>query len=1022
MYTRVPKDDGSTGGLRRSLSASSLDPLAYGAAAGAGMQRVASHEASAVVAMPGLSRGASARGGSQQGQLGQQEHTQLGHTSLGTQQPDAAQPSAVYARRSALDTLAALGVASPAAGLSNHDVEFRRRRHGRNVLKGDDDEAESVLHKFLEQFKNPMNMLLAASAAVSLLIGEMEDAISITLAMIIVVTVAFVQEYRSEKSLEALNTLLPHYCKVVRNMTTLKILAEDLVPGDIVHFSAGDRIPADLRLLTANDLELDESSLTGETRPRRKNVAAILSDNVPALADRDNIAFMGTLVRNGNCSGVVIGTGRNTEFGHVFTMMKEVETRKTPLQASMDELGKQLSFLSFLVIVVIVLIGVYQGRPMLEMFTIGVSLAVAAIPEGLPIVVTVTLALGVLRMAGRNAIIKKLPSVESLGSVNVICVDKTGTLTMNKMTVTKVFTMSDRNLVDVKSGGGGGGPAFEKMAGTSAFQQMMKVAVLCNNARTELSRESIGQPTEIALLELARKTTATSAHPHMDQRLHYTRVSEIPFTSDRKCMSVTVQPLVHPISPVTSPVQQQQLQQQTLLKGSMESVLDVCTRYFVSEAEGTKPFDGALKELVRAQHDQVANSGLRCMFFAYTDSTSETDTNMVFVGFVGMTDPVRPGTAAAVNRLIGGGVRVVMLTGDSEGTAGAIARETGIPIAHKMQSMMSGMQLDAMEEGGVQGVEDIIDNVNVFYRVTPKHKMMIVRALQAKGYNVAMTGDGVNDAPALKLADIGISMGKSGTDVSKEAADMILVNDEFATILYAIEEGKSIFYNIQNFLRFQLSTSIAALTLVAGATLFGFNNPLNAMQILWINIICDGPVAQSLGVENVDPDIMKKPPRAKGQPIITRPFIYRVCVSAFCIVTGTFYVFRNEIAAESSEARVTTMTFTCFVLFDMFNSLACRSVSRSLFSLGPFSNQMLNIAVGLCLVGQLLVIYVPFFQSIFQTEALSLGDLVYLLGLTSTVLWVDEWRKWIKRRGLGGGGGGKRDAFGKFFNSPEHNV
>ncbi|KAI9352813.1 calcium-transporting ATPase 1 [Obelidium mucronatum] len=824
-----------------------------------------------------------------------------------------------------------------------------------------------------------MNMLLLASAAVSLCIGEMEDAISITLAMFIVVTVAFVQEYRSEKSLEALNTLLPHYCTVVRNMTTLKIFAEDLVPGDIVHFSAGDRIPADLRLITANDLELDESSLTGETNPRRKNVDVILSSVAPPLAERTNIAFMGTLVRSGNCSGVVIGTGKNTEFGHVFTMMKEVEAKKTPLQASMDELGKQLSFASFILIFVIVLIGVYQGRPMLEMFTIGVSLAVAAIPEGLPIVVTVTLALGVLRMASRNAIIKKLPSVESLGSVNVICVDKTGTLTMNKMTVTKAFTMKDRSLVDVNNA-----TLFSRMSATPGFQQMMRIAVVCNNARAENSKESIGQPTEVALIELANKVSSD------DQRLKFTRISETPFTSDRKCMSVTVRQIDAP--PHTPPL--------VFVKGSMEMVLDRCKWYFVGDGD-VKLLDGATRELVRLQHDEAANAGLRCIFFAFGESESE----LVFVGFVGMTDPVRPGTAAAVNRLIGGGVRVIMLTGDSDGTAGAIAREIGIPVNNKMQSMMSGTELDNV---GDMNLEEIIDNVNVFYRVTPKHKMSIVRALQSKGYNVAMTGDGVNDAPALKLADIGISMGKSGTDVSKEAADMILVNDEFATILYAIEEGKSIFYNIQNFLRFQLSTSISALTLVAGATLFGFHNPLNAMQILWINIICDGPVAQSLGVELVDPDIMKKPPRSKDEPIITKSFIYRVLLSALCIVTGTLFVYRNEVAAESSEARITTMTFTCFVLFDMFNSMACRSVSRSLFAIGPFSNQMLNIAIVLCLAGQLLVIYMPFFQSIFQTEALAFKDLVYLVVLTSSVLWVDEWRKYVKRKGS------KGEAFGRF--------
>ncbi|KAJ3356281.1 High affinity Ca2+/Mn2+ P-type ATPase-like protein [Entophlyctis luteolus] len=1000
-YSRVPTRDSSaaaaaTTGTAGSSSASSIerDLREYGSS-GAG-ELLASSSTSAVpqtadIALRRLNSSSSKNNTSN----GCASDTLSITVASGT----SSQPSAVFCLKSVQETLAIL--ASSSAGLDSLEVVRRRSVHGQNILDADADSSETLISKFIEQFKNPMNLLLLASAGVSLLIGEIEDAVSITLAMVIVVTVAFVQEYRSEKSLEALNTLLPHYCTVMRfeyfmessqliskwrrNSSSQRVLAEELVPGDIVHFSAGDRIPADIRLISCNDAEFDESSLTGETRPRRKHSEVVLpststaNNGEPALAERNNIAFMGTLIRSGNCTGIVIGTGRNTEFGGVFTMMKEVETRKTPLQLSMDELGKQLSFASFIVIVIIVLIGVWQGRPILEMFTIGVSLAVAAIPEGLPIVVTVTLALGVLRMASRNAIIKKLPSVESLGSVNVICVDKTGTITMNKMTVTKAFTMRDRQVFEIAASN------FAKVSVNEPLRKMIEIAVVCNNSSMTGGRDSVGQPTEIALLDMAKKIV------DVDDRLQFTRISEIPFTSERKFMSVTCK------HNDTNRVI-------VFLKGSMEAVLERCNKFFVSHTE-SRPLDTSQRELVRLQHEEVTGNGLRCVFFAF-GSEENTFGEMTFVGFVGMNDPVRPGTSAAVGRLIGSGVRVVMLTGDSGGTASAISREIGIPI-NKMQSMMSGTELDSVEG---MNLDEIIDNINVFYRVTPKHKLSIVRALQSKGYNVAMTGDGVNDAPALRLADIGISMGKSGTDVSKEAADMILVNDDFATILYAIEEGKSIFYNIQNFLRFQLSTSISALSLVAGATLFGFHNPLNAMQILWINIICDGPVAQSLGVETVDPDIMKKPPRSKGQSIITRHLVYRVLLSAFCIVVGTFYVYRSEVASNSSSARITTMTFTCFVLFDMFNSLACRSVSRSIFSLGPLTNQMLNVAVGLCLMGQLLVIYMPFFQRIFQTEALRVTDLVYLLCLTSSVLWIDEARKMLKRRR-----GGRSDAFFKYF-------
>ncbi|KAJ3037008.1 High affinity Ca2+/Mn2+ P-type ATPase-like protein [Rhizophlyctis rosea] len=885
-------------------------------------------------------------------------------------------PSAHYATLTAEQTVEAQNT-NTTTGLSTDETLRRRKTVGLNELNVE--EAETLFAKLLEQFKNPLILLLFGSAFVSVLVGEIEDAVSITLAIIIVVSVAFVQEYRSEKSLEALNKLVPHYCHVTRNGHLTTMLANELVPGDIVRFSTGDRIPADVRLVGASDLEIDESSLTGENEPCNKHFDVIEGNSADLpLAERRNIAFMGTLVRNGHGFGIVVGTGKDTEFGMVFNMMKEVEVRRTPLQLKMDELGKQLSMASFIIIGLIAIIGIIQGRHWLEMFTIGVSLAVAAIPEGLPIVVTVTLALGVLRMADRHAIVKKLPSVESLGSVSVICVDKTGTLTMNKMTITKLYTLAHNAVIDVEEG------MREGLMKGSAVDNLLRVGTLCNNAHMDGTGQTVGQPTEIAFLELQSRLGRS------DVRSTYTRTSEIPFTSERKFMAVQARQNDSSSPPFY------------FIKGALEPVLEKCSRYYVTDVD-TRVLDGATRERVKREAEEMTLQGLRILFLAFGRELGD----MTLCGFVGMYDPPRRGVKEAVGTLVRGGVKVVMITGDSAGTASSIAQQLNIPTNLAGHSLMSGPELDALSERELQ---EQVGSVSVFYRTTPRHKMIIVKALQARGEIVAMTGDGVNDAPALRLSDIGISMGKSGTDVSKEAADMILVNDDFTTVLYAIEEGKSIFYNIQNFLRFQLSTSVSALALIAVATFFGLHNPLNAMQILWINIICDGPVAQSLGVEAVDPNVMKQPPRHKDEPIVTRELVTRILVSAAIMVVGTMYIYVQSVGGGGVvTARGTTMTFTCFVLFSMWNALSCRSLSRPTITIGPHTNKMFNIAVAACLFGQILVVYVPFLQSIFQTEALGVWDLVELAVITSSVFVVDEIRKVVGGRKVGWGwrrGGG----------------
>lgn len=851
------------------------------------------------------------------------------------------------------------------------DISNRRSIHGTNELESD--EEESLLWKFFETFySDPMIMLLIGSAVISFIMGNIDDAVSITAAIVIVVTVGFVQEYRSEKSLEALNKLVPEMAHLTRNSSTETVLASHLVPGDLIHFGVGDRIPADVRLTEAVHLTIDESNLTGETKPSKKNIDVISNSNT-SINERSNIAFMGTLVREGHGTGIVVGTAKETAFGSVFDMMSSIEKPKTPLQNAMDKLGGQLSAFSFAVIGVIGLIGVFQGRSWLDVFQVSVSLAVAAIPEGLPIIVTVTLALGVLRMAKQKAIVKRLPSVETLGSVNVICSDKTGTLTENHMTVKKIWTISmDSKPIVFED-------SIDSNVSNSAvisdvandMKILLNTGCLCNNSKYSVEKEKFqGNPTDIAIIESLKKFGL------YDIRDSVHRVNELPFASSRKYMAVSCA---------------NGKNTETFVKGATEKILSLCKNYYTKNGESMKLTPEMINKITETANS-FADDGLRVLAFAKSNKSFEGEPkDLIFCGLMGMNDPPRPQIKSSIQSLIRGGVHIIMITGDSEKTALNIATQTGMPISPNC--ILTGDKLDQINE---IELADAIQNVTIFARTNPEHKLKIVKALQMRGDIVAMTGDGVNDAPALKLADIGIAMGLNGTDVAKEAADMVLTDDDFSTILQAIKEGKGIFNNIQSFLTFQLSTSVAALSLVALATLFNLPNPLNAMQILWINIIMDGPPAQSLGVEPVDEEVMNKPPRKRNDNVLTMQVIRRVLQSSIFVIIGTMFVYVREMG-DSITRRDTTMTFTCFVLFDMFNAMACRSDNKSIFELG-LSNTMFNYAVGGSLLGQLCAIYVPFFQEIFQTEALSLGDLVYLILISSSVWIADEVRKYLKRR------------------------
>ncbi|EXJ91422.1 Ca2+-transporting ATPase [Capronia coronata CBS 617.96] len=977
-------------------------------------------------------------------------------------------------------------------GLLQSEAHARLAEDGPNELPHE--EEEPLWLRFLKQFKEPLIVLLLASAAISLVIGNKDDAVSIALAVTIVVTVGFVQEYRSEKSLEALNRLVPHHAHVRRTglrsrthgsrhtiendeveleplangatpeeKTSTTILASQLVVGDLVIFSTGDRIPADIRITRSADLTIDESNLTGENEPVEKHAAALdraaprsehhgtpeplnAAGTVGAdvrLNEQHNIAFMGTLVRSGHGEGIVIATGGNTEFGTISLSLQGIEAPRTPLQHSMDLLGKQLSYMSFIVIGIIMMIGLLQGKKLLDLFTIGVSLAVAAIPEGLPIIVTVTLALGVLRMAKRGAIVRKLPSVETLGSVNVVCSDKTGTLTMNHMTVTKMwhFDASQPFTVDT---------AAEP---TSATKAVLRIGNIANNGRlshattgtpataasaavlsstrdrssTNIRSRWLGQPTDIAMLDLM---DAFGEDDIREQIGH--RTLETPFSSERKWMGVVIG---NPLGELTNG---HAIGSETAyVKGSIEQVLGRSDTYLTKDGQEVI-LDEVRRQQAYAAAQAMAEEGLRVIAFASgvirskhrqasrsstpsrgDNKPDETDVfnGLCFAGLVGMNDPPRKDVHRSIRRLMNGGVKVIMITGDAETTAVAIAKKLGMPInpaSSTSRSVLRGDELDRMSE---QELSEAIGKTTIFARTSPDHKMKIVRALQARGDVVAMTGDGVNDAPALKKADIGIAMGMLGTDVAKEAADMILTDDDFSTILRAIEQGKGIFFNIQNFITFQLSTSVAALSLVLLSTMFGFKNPLNAMQILWINILMDGPPAQSLGVEPVDPRVMTQPPRPRNANVLTKRLIRRVLTSALIIMVGTLSVYIHEMvemddptaAAPDNGAplrarvvtkRDTTMTFTTFVLFDMFNALTCRSEAKSVLfgEIKIFGNKMFNYAVAGSLAGQLCVIYLPFLQRVFQTEALGLRDIFILVCIASSVFWADEFRKWVERR------------------------
>lgn len=943
-------------------------------------------------------------------------------------------------------------------GWSTRQISTLRLEFGANRMPGDDgDKHKTFMSQYtacvspiftalVSQLKEPLILMLLGSAAVSIALGNQSEAISIAFALLIVSMVAAVQEYRSEAALEKLATLVPHTCTVLRDGQVIDgFFAKELVVGDLVLLATGDRVPADCRVVDSVELILDESSLTGENHPVAKTGEGVVLGASPPLTQQKNVVFAGSLVNAGRGRALVIAVGVSTEFGKVATELSSVASRKSPLQIKIDELGQRLAGLSSIAISIIAMLGWILGRPFLETLTVAVSLAVAAIPEGLPICVTVTLALGVLRMARRNAIIKKLPVVESLGCATAVASDKTGTLTQNEMTVRTLFALAypkakfgftgigygskSGNLVYLDADGSTGpkapsGKVTSECDEYAALSALLNTACLCNNATLLQSLDSelseghtggalSGQPTELALLVAADKANLE------DPRAQYHRLQEIPFTSDRKRMEVRARPVsgrqccdafAVASNSVTYSRNRHGVGDGSLyfVKGMPEKILGECSTYGQSNGSAELLVEDDRAEVL-LQARRMAAGGLRVLAFAYGQSLGE----LVFAGLVGMEDPPREGVCDAVRQLRRGGVKVMMVTGDSKETALAIAQRCGIlgsengdtavddtllssetiftdDLELGTSEALSGAELDAISP---QNLAESISGVRVFYRVAPRHKLAIVRALQERGDIVAMTGDGVNDATALKGADIGIAMGLKGTDVAKEAADVVLADDDFRTITMAIAEGKGIFFNIRCFLAFQLSTSFAALTMASIATAFGLPSPLNATQILWINILMDGPPAQSLGVEPVDEKILRAKPRKADEPIVTRALLLRATSSAALIVFLTLKVFSNELDDGAVNRRDTTMTFMMFCNCDLFNAYVCRSADKPFYKINLYSNPAFLWAIGGSVVGQFLVVYWLPLQKVFQTEALTFYDIAYIVLLSSMVLWLDALRK-----------------------------
>jgi Ca2+-transporting ATPase len=873
---------------------------------------------------------------------------------------------------------------SSAAGLTPEEAAERLHRHGRNELAAR--RRTSPWQLLLEQFKNVLIVTLLLATLLSAFLGHAVEAVAIAVIVLFAVILGFIQEYRAERAIEALKKMAAPHARVIRGGEEVTIPAALLVPGDLFLLAAGDRIPADGRLLSAVNLRVEEASLTGESVPSGKDAHQVLAEDVP-LGDRKTIVFAGTSVAGGRGQAVATATGMGTEFGRIAALLEEVETEKTPLQKNLDRVGTLLARAAIVIVLAIVGLGLLRGQPLLEMFIFGIALAVAVVPEALPAVVTISLALGVQRMARRHALMRRLPAVETLGSTTVICSDKTGTLTRDEMTVKAVFTSG----VSLEVGGSGYDPVGTYSAQPpggplpASLPDLLAAGALCNDARLVKNAEGawdiVGDPTEGALLVAARKGDLDEA----DLTARHPRLDEVAFCSETKRMTT-----LHRDGSTTV----------AFVKGAPEVLLPVCDR--ILWGREARELDEEGRGGVLAAAADMAGRALRVLAVARKTGTTAADAcgGLTLLGLVGMIDPPRPEAAAAVRTCLEAGIRPVMITGDHPDTAQAIARELGILAGGRV---VTGPELEAMDD---RQLREEVGDIQVFARVSPQHKLRIVGALQAEGQVVAMTGDGVNDAPALKKADIGISMGITGTDVTKEASAMMLTDDNFASIVAAVEEGRGIFDNIKKYLSYLLSSNIGEIGLMAGATLLGMPLPLSAVQILYVNLATDGLPALALAVDPAERNIMRRRPHDPRRGIFTRPLVVLMLAGGLWSTLVNLVLFQWASHSGRSAAEAMTMTFVSLVLIQFFKAYNFRSDRDPVYRT-PFANRWLNLAIAWELVMLAVVIYLPVLHKPFGTFALPLEDWVVVLLGAVTVVPVLETTKWFIRRGWFGLGEGR---------------
>ncbi|HEU4597289.1 MAG TPA: cation-translocating P-type ATPase [Pyrinomonadaceae bacterium] len=863
-------------------------------------------------------------------------------------------------------------------GLNAEEAARRLEEFGPNELQASGRVSPWAI--LLEQFKNVLIIILLCATALSAFLGHGVEAIAITVIVLFAVVLGFVQEYRAERAIEALREMAAPTATVIREGREREVPARELVPGDVVLLATGDKVPADVRLVEAVNLQAVEAALTGESAPVEKHTRPLVDEGLPT-GDRKNMAYAGTAVTYGRGRAVVAATGMATEFGKIARMLESVETSRTPLQENLDRVGKTLARAAFVVVLVIVGLGLFRGQPFVEMLIFGVALAVAVVPEALPAVVTISLALGVKRMIKRNALVRRLPAVETLGSTSVICSDKTGTLTKDEMTARRLFVGGQ--LLEVS--GTGYEPRGEFSLDGSAVEPtaplalLLRAAALSSDARVERSEaddkwEVKGDPTEGALVVAAAKSGLDKVA--LDDE--FPRVSEIPFTAETKRMTT-----LHETPEGVA----------AYAKGAPEVIVQSCARRLNERGEEV-PLDEAGRAEVLEAAQRMAGEALRVLAVAYKRDAAPEDAEreMTLLGLVGMIDPPRPEARAAVRECEDAGIKVIMITGDHPLTAKAVAEELGLS---KSGHVVTGPELEAMSDEEL-GRE--VDSIEVCARVSPAHKLRVVTALQARGQIVAMTGDGVNDAPALKKADIGIAMGITGTDVSKEAAAMTLTDDNFASIVAAVEEGRGIFSNIKKYLMYLLSSNIGEIGLMAGATLAGLPLPLSAVQILYVNLATDGLPALALAVDPPEEDLMRRPPRDSHTGIFTRPVVLLMLVGGLWSTVINLGLFIWALNSGRGVQEAMTMTFVSLVLIQFFKAYNFRSDRHSVLR-RPFANKWLNIAIVWELVLLGLIIYVPVLERTFGTVGLPLNDWVIIVAAALTISPVLELAKWAERRG-----------------------